>query len=57
MSNFSSCVDVSIIDDAVLENDETFFLESVNPSLVTAVPPTVMFTIINDDCELIFYWK
>ena len=57
MSNFSSCVDISIIDDAVLENDETFFLESVNSSLITAVPPTVVFAIINDDCELIVYWK
>ena len=54
MSNFSSCVGISIINDAVVENDETFLLKSVNTSLVTAVPPTVMFIIMNDDCELIF---
>ena len=51
VSNFSSCIDISIIDDAVLENDETLFLESVNTSLVTAVPPALTITILNDDCE------
>ena len=52
MSNFSSCVDISLIDDAVLENDEAFLLESVNTSLVTAIPPAVTITIVNDDCKL-----
>ena len=52
VSNFSSCVDISIIDDAVLENDEAFLLESVGTSLVTAIPPSVTITIRNDDCEL-----
>ena len=52
VSNSSSCVDISLIDDAVLENDETFTLESVNTSLVTAIPPAVTITIVNDDCKL-----
>ena len=51
VSNFSSCIGISIVDDAVLENDETLFLESVNTSLVTAIPPAVTITILNDDCE------
>ena len=51
MSNFTICVDITLIDDAVLENDEAFLLESVNTSLVTAIPPAVTIMIINDDCE------
>ena len=51
VSNFSSCIDISIVDDAVLENDETLFLDSVRTSLVTAIPPAVTITILNDDCE------
>ena len=53
VSNFSSCVSIFLVDDAVLENDEAFLLESVNTSLVTAIPPTVTISITNDDCELI----
>ncbi len=52
VSNSTSCVYISIVDDAVLENDETFFLESMNSSLVTAIPPIVTITILNDDCKL-----
>ena len=51
VSNFSSCIGISVVNDAVLENDETFFLESMNTSLVTAIPPSVTITILNDDCE------
>ena len=54
VSNFSSCVDISLVDDAILENDEAFLLESMNTSLVTAIPPAVTITIVNDDCELYF---
>ena len=52
VSNSTSCVGISLIDDAVLESDETFILESVNTSLVTAIPQTVIITIVNDDCKL-----
>ena len=54
MSNSTSCIDISLIDDSVLENDEAFLLESVNSSLVTAIPPAVTIIIVNDDCKLYY---
>ena len=52
-TNSTQCVALSIIDDLVLENDEEFFLQTMNNSLVTSIPPAVAITIEDNDSKLI----
>ena len=52
-TNSTQCVALSIIDDLVLENDEEFFLQTMNNSLVTSISPSVAITIEDNDSKLI----
>ena len=45
------CINISVVDDTVLENDEAFLIEAINTSLVVPIQPFVQVTILNDDCK------
>ena len=45
------CINISVIDDTVLENYDVFLIEAVATSLITPVQSTVEVTIANDDCK------
>ena len=50
------CVDVTIIEEDLVENDEPFPLTASGvdlPSMVTVDPATTMVTILNDDGRLL----
>ena len=49
VTNSVQCIIIQLVDDSILEEDETFFLETLNNSLVTSVPTTVPITIEDDD--------
>ena len=43
------CINISLIDDMVLENDEMFFIQAISTGLVTPTRSSVNITILNDD--------
>ena len=45
------CINVSVIDDTILESDDVFLIEAINTSLITLTQSTVEVTIANDDCK------
>ena len=45
------CINISVIDDTILENDDVFLIEAISTSLVTLTQSTVEVTITNDDCK------
>ena len=51
VTNYTQCINITIIDDTILEVDEEFFLESGKSDSTTSVPSVVSITIQNDDSE------
>ena len=51
------CVNITVVDDTVLENDDVFLIEAINTSVVTPAQSSVRVTIINDDSKCIDYIK
>ena len=51
MTNHTQCVDVTVVDDNVLENSEELQLQAENTSIVTPSPIAVTITIADDDCK------
>ena len=51
VTNDTRCITLSIVADFVLENDEAFFLQTMNSSLVTSIPPEVTITIQDNDSK------
>ena len=49
ITNDTQCVNILIINDAVVENNETFFLQAMDTNLTETSPQSVMITITNDD--------
>ena len=50
VTNDVQCITIQIIDDSILEEEETFFLETLNNnSLISAVPTVVLITIRDND--------
>ena len=43
------CINISVINDTVLEDDEVFLIQSINTSLITPIPSTVPVVVLNDD--------
>ena len=43
------CLNISLINDAVLEDDEIFSIESAQNMLITATQSFIQVTILNDD--------
>ena len=51
ITGYRQCINVSMIDDTILESDDVFLIEAINTSLVTLTQSTVEVTIANDDCK------
>ena len=45
------CINIIVVDDTVLENDDVFFIEAINTSVITPVQSSVKVTISNDDSK------
>jgi hypothetical protein len=45
----TQCVVIPILDDLFVENDEIFFLQSINANQTETIPQSVTITITNDD--------
>ena len=45
------CINVSVIDDTILENDDVFLIEAIDTTLVTPIQSSVKVTIANDDSK------
>lgn len=45
------CINISVIDDTILENDDVFLVEAISTSLIIPIQSTVEITIANDDCK------
>lgn len=43
------CININVIDDAILENNDIFLIEAINTSLITPMQSSVKVTIANDD--------
>ena len=55
VTNYTQCVSISILDDPFVENEEAFFLQSINSNLTETTPQTVMITIVDDDGKIYCY--
>ena len=56
VTNNTQCVTIPILNDPVIEDDEVFFLQSIDiTNLTETTPQTVMITIVDDDGK--FYIK
>lgn len=49
----TQCVNISILNDLIIESDEEFFLQTIDTNLTETTPQTVAITIIDDDGEFI----
>ena len=45
------CINISLIDDTILENDEMFLIQATTTSFVTPLLSLVNITILNDDSK------
>ena len=45
------CINISVIDDTILENDDVFLVEALSTSLATPIQSTVEVIIANDDSK------
>ena len=52
VTNNTQCVNIPILDDIVIEDDEEFFLQSIDSNLTETNPQTVTITIVNDDGKI-----
>lgn len=52
VTNNTQCVNIPILDDTVIEDDEEFFLQSIDSNLTETNPQTVTITIVNDDGKI-----
>lgn len=54
VTNNTQCVTISILNDFVIEDDEVFFLQSIDiTNLTETTPQTVMITIVDDDGKIV----
>ena len=51
VTNNTQCVTIPILNDPFIEDDEVFFLQSVDTSLTETIPQSVTITITNDDSK------
>lgn len=45
------CINISVIDDTILENDDAFLIEAINTSLITPIQSSIKVMIANDDSK------
>lgn len=49
VTNNTQCVSIPILNDPFIEDDEVFFLQSIDTNLTETTPQTVTITITNDN--------
>ena len=50
MTRNTQCINISVIDDGIVERDETFTIEAVSTPII-AIVSSVKVEILNDDCK------